>query len=130
MKDSNATHRLRGLARRILSSDDDLEAEEMAQTTENAGAQTIDSVHARDYAHLYGEIVSVTLGPAGRALDFQADFFDGTGHVTLVWMGRNHIPGIEVGARIRVEGRVALLNQRMVIYNPVYAIEAPEEDEG
>ncbi|MCL2736681.1 MAG: hypothetical protein FWD75_08670 [Propionibacteriaceae bacterium] len=115
--------RIRGFVTRVMSSDEDLVAEEMAETTIASGAQPIQSVKSRERVHLRGEIASVTLGPAGCAQGFQADLFDGTGHITLAWMGRPHIRGVTVGTTLRVWGRAAPWGQSLVVYNPAYTIE-------
>jgi hypothetical protein len=47
---------------------------------------------------------------------------DGSGHVTLVWLGRSSIRAVEEGRRIRVQGRLAELKGRRVIYNPDYEL--------
>ena len=48
--------------------------------------------------------------------------FDGTEGVTLIWLGRRRIPGIEPGRTMRVRGRIALREGRKVLYNPYYEI--------
>ena len=44
--------------------------------------------------------------------------------VTLVWLGRRHIPGIQPGRAMTARGRIALRDNRKVIYNPHYELEA------
>ena len=45
--------------------------------------------------------------------------------VTLVWLGRRHIAGIEPGRQLTVRGRIAMREDRKVIYNPYYELEPP-----
>jgi hypothetical protein len=45
--------------------------------------------------------------------------------VTLIWLGRRRIPGIEPGRTMRVRGRIALREGRKVLYNPYYEICQP-----
>lgn len=52
----------------------------------------------------------------------QAEFYDGTDAITLVWIGRKRIPGIESGRRIMVRGRVGDRDGRKVMYNPYYEL--------
>lgn len=47
---------------------------------------------------------------------------DGSGEVTLVWMGRREIPGIHDGRRIEVDGRISTADGKRRIYNPVYTL--------
>ena len=58
--------------------------------------------------------------PAAATLE--AELFDGTEGVTLIWLGRRRIPGIEPGRTMRVRGRIALREGRKVLYNPYYEI--------
>lgn len=119
--------RVRRLVERLLTNDDALLADPDADVVA-VPAQPISSIQARELAHVRGEIVSIYPSPPGQPLDCQVDVFDGTGHVRLIWMGRQRIPGVDVGTTVRVSGRVAALNQRLVIYNPAYTIEAREDD--
>jgi hypothetical protein len=43
--------------------------------------------------------------------------------VTLIWLGRHRIAGIEPGRRLVVRGRVAEHDARRVIFNPYYEIQ-------
>lgn len=54
----------------------------------------------------------------GTSLDVLLD--DGTGTITVRWSGRDAIPGVRAGARLRVEGTVAELHGQLVIFNPLY----------
>jgi hypothetical protein len=49
------------------------------------------------------------------------DFCDGTGTITLRFMGRTHIPGIVVGSHMTVEGTPGVEGGTLVMLNPVYA---------
>ena len=54
----------------------------------------------------------------------EAELYDGSDLVTLVWLGRRHIPGIQPGRAMTARGRVAVRDNRKVIYNPFYELEA------
>jgi len=55
---------------------------------------------------------------------------DNSGSVTLVFQGRQNIPGIERGTRLLVRGTVTSLRREAVILNPQYEIvAAPAGDE-
>jgi hypothetical protein len=43
--------------------------------------------------------------------------------VTLVWLGRRQIAGIEPGRPITARGRMAVRDDRKVIYNPYYELD-------
>jgi hypothetical protein len=52
----------------------------------------------------------------------QAELFDGSGCVTLVWMGRRQIAGIEPGRVVVARGRLAEKNGTSVLFNPWYEL--------
>src|SRR6266542_1528522 len=53
----------------------------------------------------------------------QAELYDGTGAVRLVWLGRRRIAGIEPGRSLVARGRIARQsNGDLVIYNPWYEL--------
>jgi hypothetical protein len=43
--------------------------------------------------------------------------------MTLVWLGRRRIAGIEPGRRLVATGRVGFYNGRPAIYNPKYELQ-------
>lgn len=60
----------------------------------------------------------------GLALDAWLD--DGSGTITLRWLGRAAIAGVVVGAGLHVEGTVGSESTRLVILNPLYRFVATE----
>ena len=52
-----------------------------------------------------------------------SELFDGTEGVTLVWLGRRRIPGIEPGRTIKAQGRIAMRDGHKVLYNPYYELQ-------
>lgn len=65
--------------------------------------------------------------PGGRPV-LQAELADGTDQVRLVWLGREHIPGIEPGRVLQVEGRLSVQHGRPTIFNPRYDLSAAEPE--
>lgn len=54
---------------------------------------------------------------------------DDTGGLTVVFLGRRHIGGVELGRHMAVEGRVVESHGRLAILNPSYALlPAPAAD--
>jgi len=117
-----ATGRVHGFIRRILTKDDDIVEEEPP----DRGVAPISSIHARDKVHLIGTIEAVSSTPEG----WQAEISDGTGTVTLLWMGRRVIPGITVGVTMHVWGRTGARHAGLLICNPAYAIQASDHSMG
>ena len=64
-----------------------------AAGTDGATVPIADSRH-REFVDVAGTLRAVTLRPRGTSLTMEADLWDGTGSVTLVWLGRRDIPGI------------------------------------
>jgi hypothetical protein len=52
----------------------------------------------------------------------RAELSGGRDAVTVIWLGRNRITGIEPGRALSVEGTLALRRGRPVIYNPRYEL--------
>jgi len=71
---------------------------------------------------MVGRLRSVELSSNDADATLQAELYDGTEGVTLIWVGRRRIAGIEPGRRIKVRGRVALRDGQKVLYNPYYEL--------
>ena len=52
----------------------------------------------------------------------EVELRDGSGAVTLVWLGRRQIPGIDPGRTIKVWGRISCHDGRRLLYNPRYEL--------
>lgn len=76
----------------------------------------------RREVRLRGTITILTINPRGVNRWLEAVLNDGTGEITLVWMGRRMIRGVDAGRRVEVSGRIAMLDGRHVIYNPQYSL--------
>ena len=75
----------------------------------------------RQQVTLEGRVKSVQVGTtAGQSLEVQ--LFDSTGGVRLLFFGRTAIPGIEPGARLRVDGRVGEYKGHLALANPRYQL--------
>lgn len=76
----------------------------------------------REEITVVGDISILTLNPQGIGPGLEAELDDGSGTVRLVWMGRETVPGIEAGRRLRVTGRLTLADGRRTIFNPKYQL--------
>ena len=109
--------------RRLTAGREELHAAELQAEIDERTATPIGDCPDREVADVAGILRSVTLRPRGPSLTMEADLWDGTGHVTLIWLGRRNIPGIQPGRRIMVHGRVARIKGERTIYNPVYELQ-------
>lgn len=71
---------------------------------------------------MQGRLRSVESCSQSTSATVQAELFDGTDPVTLVWIGRRRIAGIETGKKLLVRGRLGDRNGEKVIYNPYYEL--------
>ena len=101
--------------RRTLSrwaSSDDQHARELRQTVRESGLVAIDQAPDRTRVKLSGSLRTVTLRPRGGVPALEAELFDGSGVITIVWTD-NHAEmlGTVTGAPSFVN-RAARLNAR------------------
>jgi hypothetical protein len=108
---------------KLTADRDALHAADLQAECRDEGATPIADTAAHDYVDVAGTLRTVTLRPRGTSLTMEADLWDGTGSVTLVWLGRRDIPGIRPGRRITVHGRVAQVKDERTIYNPSYQLQ-------
>ena len=89
----------------------------------DADAVPLADLEPRKLAVVAGRLRAVVHRTDGRSPSVEAELFDGTGQVALVWMGRRRIVGLEAGTRLVARGRVAQLGDgRLAIYNPTYEL--------
>lgn len=113
---------IRRLTRRLTEDIDQLDAEEMAESSQASGAVRACDCRRGDEVTMRGRLRSVDSCPKSSNATVQAELFDGTDPVTLVWIGRRRIPGIETGKQLLVRGRIGDRNGQKVIYNPYYEL--------
>jgi amino acid transporter len=107
---------------RLTAARDVLQAEELRAEVGQLSATPIAECLSHEVVHVAGTLRTVTLRPRGASLTMEADLWDGTGTITLVWLGRREILGIRPGRRIVAHGRVARIRDELVIYNPSYEL--------
>ncbi|SFB45467.1 ATP-dependent DNA helicase RecG [Amycolatopsis marina] len=111
------------LVRKLTSEVEDLDAHDLSEKSEAGGAQRACDCRSGQEVTVLGRLRTVELCPNTEAATLEAELFDGTDGVTLVWLGRRRIPGIEPGRTIKVRGRMADRNGRKVLYNPYYELQ-------
>ena len=67
-------------------------------------------------------MTSVSTAPRGSAPSLQVEVWDETGGITLNFLGRREIAGLEVGMELRAEGMVGEDEGTLVILNPSYEL--------
>ncbi|MDO5736336.1 MAG: OB-fold nucleic acid binding domain-containing protein [Propionibacteriaceae bacterium] len=105
--------------RRFLSTAEQLEAEDLADQSKRAGAVPLNECLIRQKVTVRGTVTSVT---ASNQSWLEADLNDGTGTVSLIWMGRRRIECILPGRHLLVTGRLTEEDGRRVIFNPEFEV--------
>lgn len=113
---------LKRFIHKLTSDVEVLDADDLSRDAERSGARKARDCCCGEEVTMVGRLRSVELSPKEAAATLQAELYDGTEGVTLIWVGRRRIPGIEPGRRIKVRGRVAVRNGRKVVYNPYYEL--------
>ena len=116
--------RLKRALQRLAASPAELEANELDQERKVNGCQQIEQLADRQVVTVYGHLKSVTLAPRAGTPTIEAALYDGSGVVTLVWLGRRKIAGIRPGANLVARGRVSCHDGRRASYNPRYELRA------
>jgi hypothetical protein len=82
----------------------------------------IGEIQWRKRAHVQGRVTSIKSAPRGSAPYLQVEVWDQSGGVTLQFLGRREIAGLDVGSEIRAEGMVGEEEGSLLILNPSYEL--------
>ena len=116
---------LRRFFDRLTASEQELEARELQRDAANSGAVPAGDCRRGQVVCVSGRLRTVAYTPRTNLPTLEADLYDGSDVVTLVFLGRRSIAGIEPGRQLTARGRIAIRDGRKVIYNPYYELEAP-----
>lgn len=116
---------LRRFFQRLTASEAELDAQELQRGSAECGATPAQQCSRGQLVSVSGRLRTVVYTPRTNVPTLEADLYDGSDVVTLVWLGRRHIAGIEPGRQLTVRGRIAVREDRKVIYNPYYELEPP-----
>jgi hypothetical protein len=82
----------------------------------------IGSITWRRRAHVQGHVTAMKSSASGNSPSVEIEVWDETGGVTLQFLGRREIAGLEVGSILRAEGMVGEQEGTLTILNPSYEI--------
>ncbi len=108
--------------KRLTADTQSLHAEELRAEFGTGSAIPIAECGDRERVEVAGTLRTLTVRPRGNVLTMEADLWDGTGRLTLIWLGRRQIAGIEPGRRMIVRGTVTNIKGERAIYNPKYEL--------
>lgn len=117
-----AAGRFKRMFSRLTATRDEIEARELQEGAVDAGGTPIGVCCDRELVTVCGTLRTVTLRPRAGVPALEAELYDGSGTLALVWLGRRRIAGVEPGRNIRVHGRIALSSGRPVMFNPRYEL--------
>jgi hypothetical protein len=101
-----------------------MEAEDLRKECVSFGATLVGDLPNRRRVKVSGTLRTVTLRPVGGVPALEAELYDGSGVVTLIWLGRRRIAAVEPGRGITAMGLVTEQSGRRVIFNPRYELRA------
>lgn len=101
---------------------EEADARDLRKTYTGDGVVCIGDAPDREKVRLRGTLRTVTLRPRGGVPALEAELYDGTGTVTVIWLGRRRIAGIGPGRGIEVAGRVSTQDGARILYNPRYEL--------
>ncbi|HKC26402.1 MAG TPA: OB-fold nucleic acid binding domain-containing protein [Jatrophihabitans sp.] len=110
------------LMHRLTASASRLDADELREQVEERCCVPLDDLKIGAFAQVVGRLRAVVYTPSETVPTLEAELFDGSDSIDLVWLGRRRIVGLEPGRRVVARGRVGVHNGRRAIYNPWYEL--------
>jgi hypothetical protein len=107
---------------RLTSTSEEIDARELLEESIERGSTPVMRCRSGERVTVSGSIRALTLRPVGGVPALEAELFDGSGTLALIWLGRRRILGIDPGRGLTVHGRVTLQNGHRVMYNPAYEL--------
>jgi amino acid transporter len=93
--------------------------------TPPADVDPIGSLHQPGRAVVEGRVRVVEIRPVERNSVLVAEISDATGDLAAMFYGRQEIPGMICGARVRFRGTVGIKDGKPVMVNPAYELIMP-----
>jgi hypothetical protein len=113
--------RIKRMLNRFVATPQELEAQELLSDAEQVGTP-ISRARDREQLTVCGTLRTVTLRPRAGVPALEAELYDGSGSLAIVWLGRRQIGGIEPGRALVAHGRVSMSQGRPVMFNPRYEL--------
>lgn len=107
---------------RLTEGDAELADRELRGEIASVGATAVSQCCKGEPVTVAGTLRAVTLRPRAGVPTLEAELYDGTGSVTLIWLGRRRIGGVECGRSLLARGRLTSYEGRPTIYNAEYEL--------
>jgi hypothetical protein len=105
----------------------ELDAADLREDVQKAGSRPVSTCCQGEPVTVTGRLRSVVYTPRDTVPTVDAELFDGSGSVHLVWLGRSRIPGIEPGRALVARGRISEHDGVKAIFNPWYELKSVTE---
>lgn len=120
--DERVPGRFRRFLERLSSSEEELRSAELREDAATAGCTRISDCADRQVVRVTGTLRTVTIRPRAGVPTLEAELWDGSAALNVVWLGRRAIVGIEPGRKVIAWGRIAMHRGRPVLFNPKYEL--------
>ncbi|MFL6206485.1 MAG: hypothetical protein ACJ739_14175 [Acidimicrobiales bacterium] len=95
-------------------------------TDPDLAVEAIGDVTWRRRVRVRGEVHALRLQPGAEGvLSLEVTLVDDTGGLTIIFLGRRAVAGIELGRQLEAEGMVGEKRGRLAMLNPLYRLLAP-----
>jgi hypothetical protein len=109
---------------RLTEDEQELDAADLREDVQNSGSRPVATCCQGEPVTVTGRLRSVVYTPRDTVPTVDAELYDGSGSVHLVWLGRSRIPGIEPGRPLVARGRISEHDGVKAIFNPWYELKS------
>lgn len=88
------------------------------------GVTLMERAEPRSVTKLAGVVEGLRVSRRDGVATYEATLSDGTGRVTVTFLGRGDVPGLSFGRRMVVEGRLGGTPGNLQVMNPTYEFAA------
>ncbi len=121
---SNEPGRFKRALQRLTADEEALDSAALRSESRTLGAIAVDQCSVGLPVVVAGSLRAVVLRPLAGVPTLEAELYDGTGTVTLVWLGRRRIRGIDPGRTLVAKGRLTKREGKPTLFNPEYELQA------
>jgi OB-fold nucleic acid binding protein len=89
----------------------------------------ISEAKPRTVARIAGIVEGIRVRPREGIPAIEATVTDGSGSVTAVWLGRRTLPGLQLGKKLILEGRLGGDPKNLQLMNPRYEFAGGEDED-
>jgi hypothetical protein len=107
---------------RLTEGDHEVAGRALRDELASRGATPVAQCTKGEPVRVAGTLRAVTLRPLAGVPTLEAELYDGTGSITLIWLGRRRIGGIECGRSLVARGRLTIHDGRPTLYNAEYEL--------